>query len=47
MGAPLEVAVHERRRGGAACGRNWSDVGHVLAELGDEMRWIHCYGSRS
>jgi hypothetical protein len=34
----LEVAVHECRWGGAACCRNWSDAGHVLAELGDEVR---------
>jgi hypothetical protein len=47
VGALLEVAVHECSRGGVACCRNWSVTGHVLAELGDEMHWIHCVDRRS
>jgi hypothetical protein len=34
MGALLEVIVHECSRGGMASCQNWSEVGHVLAELG-------------
>jgi hypothetical protein len=47
VGAPLEIAVHECRRGGVACCRNWSEAGHVLVELGDEMRWIQWFSSQS
>jgi hypothetical protein len=39
--ALLEAAVHECSRGGVVCCQNWSEAGHVLAELGDEVRWIH------
>jgi hypothetical protein len=46
VGAPLEITVHECRRGGVACCRDWSEAGHVLAELGDEMRWIHWFGGQ-
>jgi hypothetical protein len=43
----LEVVVHECSRGGVACCPNWSEAGHVLAELSDEMRWIHWVGGWS
>jgi hypothetical protein len=33
----LEIGVHEFRQGGITCCWNWSEAGHVLAELGDEM----------
>jgi hypothetical protein len=36
VGALLEVLVHECSLGGVASRRNWSEAGHVLAELGDE-----------
>jgi hypothetical protein len=38
--ALLEVAVHECNWRGVACCRNWSEAGHVLAQLNDEMRRI-------
>jgi hypothetical protein len=47
MGAFLAVAVHECSQGGVACCWNWSEAGHMLAELGDEMSWIHWFGSLS
>jgi hypothetical protein len=47
VGALLEVAVHECSRGGVTCCWNWSEAGHVVEELGDEMRWVHWVGSRS
>jgi hypothetical protein len=49
VGAHLEILVHEYSRGGVAICRNWSDceAGHVLAELGDEKRWIHWVCTRS
>jgi hypothetical protein len=40
----LEVAVHEYSGGGVTCYRNWSQAGHVLMELGDEVRWIEWVG---
>jgi hypothetical protein len=45
--ALLKVAVHKCNRGGVACCRNRSEVGHMLAELGDEVCRIHWVGSRS
>jgi hypothetical protein len=45
--ALIEVAVHACSQGGMACCRNRSEAGHMLAELGDEVRWIHWVGSRS
>jgi hypothetical protein len=42
--ALLEVAVNEGSRGGMASCRNWSEAGHVLAKLGDEVCWIHWVG---
>jgi hypothetical protein len=33
----LEVAVHECNRGVVACCQNWSEAGHVLAELDDKV----------
>jgi hypothetical protein len=47
VGALLEVAAHECSWGGVASCRNLSDAFHVLAELGDEKRWIHWFGIRS
>jgi hypothetical protein len=47
MGVLLEVIVHECSRGGVVSCWNWSEEGHVLVELGDEMRWIHWVGIRS
>jgi hypothetical protein len=47
VGALLEVAVHECSRGGVTSCRNWSQVGHVLAELSDEKRSVHWDGTRS
>jgi hypothetical protein len=40
----LEVTVHKYSQGGVACCWNWSEVGHVLAELGNQVRWIHWVG---
>jgi hypothetical protein len=45
--ALLEICVHECSRGGVACCRNWCEAGHVLTELGDEVRWIHWVGCQS
>jgi hypothetical protein len=45
--ALLKVAVHKSSQGGMVRCQNWSEVGHVLMELGDEMRWIHWFGSQS
>jgi hypothetical protein len=45
--ALLEVAVQECSRGGMACCRNWFEAGHLLAELGGEMRWVHWFSIRS
>jgi hypothetical protein len=42
----LEVSVHECSWGGVVCWQNWSEAGHVLAELSD-MCWIHWVGCRS
>jgi hypothetical protein len=47
MGALLEVFVHECSQGGVTSCRNWSEVGRVLAELGDEKCWNHCVDARS
>jgi hypothetical protein len=47
VGALIEVAVYECSRGDVACCRYWTEAGHVLAELGDEMRWIHWVGRQS
>jgi hypothetical protein len=47
MGALLEIAMHESRRGGMACCQNRTEVDHMLAELSDEVRRIHWVGSRS
>jgi hypothetical protein len=47
VGANFVVVEHECRRGGVVCFRNWSEAGDVLAELGNEMRCIHWFGSRS
>jgi hypothetical protein len=41
MHALLEVTVHAYSWGDMACCQNWSEVGHVLAELGDVVCWIH------
>jgi hypothetical protein len=43
----LEVAVHECSRGDMACCRDWSEAGHMLAELGDEVRWMYWVGGQS
>jgi hypothetical protein len=45
MHALLEVAVHECIWGGMACCRNRFEVGHMLAELSDEVHWIHWVSS--
>jgi hypothetical protein len=34
----LAAAVHECSWGGVVCCWNWFEAGHVLAELGDEVR---------
>jgi hypothetical protein len=47
VGAFLKSTVHECSWGGMASCRNWSEVAHVLAELGDEKRWVHWVGTRS
>jgi hypothetical protein len=47
VGALLEVAVNECSREGVAGCRNWSEAGHMLAELGDEKHWIHWVGTQS
>jgi hypothetical protein len=47
MVAYREVLVYECSRGGMVSCRNWSEPGHVLAELGDEKRWVHWVGTRS
>jgi hypothetical protein len=41
MGAFLESAVYECSWGGVASCRNWSEADLVLAELGDEKRWVY------
>jgi hypothetical protein len=46
VGSLLEVAVHECRQGGVVGCQKWFEVGHVLVELGDEERWIHCIGTQ-
>jgi hypothetical protein len=46
VGELLEVAVHECSRGGMMYCQNWSEAGHMLEELGDEMRWIHWFSSQ-
>jgi hypothetical protein len=45
--ALLEVTVHKCSQGGVACSRNWSEEGHVLVELGDEVHWIHWFDYQS
>jgi hypothetical protein len=44
--ATAEVLVYERCWGGVARCPNWSQAGHVLAELRDEVRWFHWVGHR-
>jgi hypothetical protein len=39
--------LHEYSQGGVAGCWNWSEAGHVLAELGDEIRYIYWIGTRS
>jgi hypothetical protein len=46
MGALLEAAVHECSRGGVLGCWNWSEAGHVLAEVSDEKRCVHWVGTR-
>jgi hypothetical protein len=43
----VEVLVVECSGEGVACCRNWSEAGHVLAELGNEVRWFHWVGCRT
>jgi hypothetical protein len=43
----LEVVVHECGQGGVACCQNWSEAVHVLAELGDKVRWFNWVGCQS
>jgi hypothetical protein len=43
----MEVLVHECGWGGVVGCRNWSEVGHVLSQLCDEMswfQWVRCRG---
>jgi hypothetical protein len=42
--ATVEVLVHEHFWGGVARCWNWSQAGHVSAELRDEVRWFHLVG---
>jgi hypothetical protein len=46
-GCTSQVALHECSRGGVVCCWNWSEASHVLVELDDEMRWIHCVSRQS
>jgi hypothetical protein len=39
--AVTEVLVHECGRGGAVRCRNWSEAGHMTAQLCHEMCWFH------
>jgi hypothetical protein len=43
----VEVVVHECSWGKVASCRNWSEAVHVLAELGNEVRWFPWLGCRS
>ena len=47
MGALVEVALYKCRQGGVVCCWDWSEAGHVLEELSDEVHWIHRVGSWS
>jgi hypothetical protein len=47
MRAIMEVLVHECGWGGVVRCHNWSEVGHILAQLCDEVHWflwIRCRG---
>jgi hypothetical protein len=44
MRAVMEVLVHECGRGGVVRCRNWSEAGHMTAQLCDEMHWDRCRG---
>jgi hypothetical protein len=47
VGVLLKATMQKFRRGGMPCCQNWFEAGHVLAELGDEMHWIHWFSSWS
>jgi hypothetical protein len=47
MHAFVEVTVYECSQRGVTCHLNWSEAGHVLVELGDEVGWIHWVGCQS
>jgi hypothetical protein len=39
--ATVKVLVYECCWADMVCSRNWPQADHVLAELRDEVRWLH------